>query len=134
MCDGGDRRSAHLPVVLMATVELGGGRIPVRVGSLSAHGALVIGSQLPSAECEIAFLCNGVATRSWVVWVRERHAGIQFEHPIDTERLLRNAPLFRPAITPDTRKLDFKKLGFRGNQLDRDEKRFIEEWMCERRA
>jgi hypothetical protein len=118
----------------MAAVELEGVRIPVRVANLSAHGALVIGDGLPAAECEVSFKCHGVTIQSLVAWVRDRRAGIQFVDRIDHERLLRNAPLLHPAITKDTRKLDFRRPGFRGNQLSDDEKKVVEEWAGERRV
>ena len=132
MADPDDRRSGRRAVVLMAAIDHAGMRTRVRVTNLSAHGALVIADRLPAPECEVAFLSNGVTVQSRVVWVRGRHADIQFEDPIEPERLLRNAPHPYPITTKDDRNVDFRRPGFRGNQLNAEERRVVQNWTCDR--
>ncbi|MGN6059038.1 MAG: PilZ domain-containing protein [Sphingomicrobium sp.] len=132
MADPDDRRSARTSVVLMAAIDYAGLRTRVRVTNLSAHGALVIGDRLPAPECKVAFLSNGVTVEARVAWARGRHAGIQFEHAIEPECFLRNAPHPHPAITKGDRNVDFRRPGFRGNQLNAEEKRVVENWSRDR--
>lgn len=134
MADPDDRRSTRRPVVLMAAIDCAGVRTRVRVTNLSAHGALVIGDPLPAPDCEVAFLSNGVTVQSKVVWVHGRHAGVQFEDPVEPECFLRNARHPHPMITKDDRTVDFRRPGFRGNQLNAEERRAVENWISDRPA
>ena len=123
-----DRRSARANVILTATIEDGGARIPVRVSNLSAHGALVIGDGLPAGETQVIFRCNGAAVQSWVAWSRASRAGIQFGNPIQPDALTQRESVPRTAVTKDTRKLDLRRPGFRGNLLTDEERKIVEEW------
>jgi hypothetical protein len=104
--------------------------LPIRVSNLSAHGALVIGQAFPERDTPVVFRCNGFAVESWVAWVKAPHAGIQFAQPIRPEELLRNAAVPAPAIVRDTRKLDFRRPGFRGNQLTPEERDELQDWLA----
>lgn len=121
-------RSVRANVLLVGTIESQGTRIRVRVGNLSAHGALVIGDVAAADGAEVTFRCNGVTVQGWMVWVQAPYAGINFGHPIEPEDLLRNDPLPQHMITRDTRTLDHRRPGFRGNQMTDEERKIVEEW------
>jgi len=123
-----ERRSPRANVLLNGAIESGRARIPVRISNLSVHGALVIGNAIPGEDTLVVFRCNGLSVESWVAWVHPPHAGIQFGEPIQPEELLRNASVPPPAIVRDTRKLDFRRPGFRGNQLTEEEREMLDEW------
>ena len=123
-----ERRSERVNVLLTAAIEAGSTRIPVRVGNLSAHGAMVIGDGLPPSETHVIFRCNGQAIQSWVAWTRGGRAGIQFGNPINPETVTHRAHVPPAAITKDTRELDFRRPGFRGNQMTEEERKIVEEW------
>ena len=123
-----DRRSERANVILMATIESAARPIiRVRVSNLSANGALVIGDGLAPAETAIVFHCNGLAIESWISWSDAGRAGIAFAEEVDPDRLThRETP--QAAIIKDTRAVDFRRPGFRGNQLSSDEQRAVDEW------
>jgi PilZ domain-containing protein len=123
-----ERRSARANVLLVGTVECGGVQIRVRIANLSAHGALVVADGLPAEGTQLTLRCNGATVQSWIAWVRTPHAGIQFGEPIDPDELLRNAPPAQAQmITRDNRKVDFRRPGFRGNQLTAEERKIVDE-------
>jgi hypothetical protein len=123
-----ERRSARANVLLAATLDSGGVRLNVRVGNLSAHGALLIGNKLPSEATQVVFRCNGATICGWVAWVRGSCVGIDFDDAIDPQDVLRNHPAPHQAITRDTRTVNFRRPGFRGNQLTIEERRILEDW------
>jgi hypothetical protein len=122
-----ERRSARANVLLAAVIERDGVCTPVRVGNVSAHGALVLCDDLPLEE-RVTFRCNGLAIDSWIAWVRPPFSGIQFGEPIRAEELLRTARAPRHLITQDSRKVDHRRPGFRGQQLNDDERQIVAEW------
>ena len=123
-----ERRSPRANVLLIGEIESGKVRIPVRVDNLSAHGALVIAKAIPNSETRVIFHCNGVAVEGWVAWAKAPQAGIQFDEQIEPERLRRSGSLHSPALIRDTRKVDFRRPGFRGNQLTEEERELLEDW------
>lgn len=126
-----DRRSERTRVLLTAVVEHAGSRIRVRVSNLSAHGALVIGKGLPFNDTLVTFRCNGSEIESWVAWSRDGLAGLQFSDPIEPEKLVRRLVDHHGAIMKDNRTLDFRRPGFRGNQMTAEERKTLEEWSRE---
>jgi hypothetical protein len=123
-----ERRSARANVLLGGTIDCGGTRVKVRVGNLSAHGALLIGNKLPPEATAVTFRCNGATISGWVAWVRGTCVGIDFDEAIDPQDVLRNHANPHLAITRDTRTIDFRRPGFRGNQLTLEERRIVEDW------
>lgn len=122
-----ERRSDRANVLLVGTIESLGVRSRVRIGNVSSLGALVIAAAVPAEGSEILLRCNDVAIRGWVVWVKPLCAGICFDESIDLRALLpkKAAP---HAITKDTRTVEFRRPGFRGNQLGNHERKIVEEW------
>jgi hypothetical protein len=127
-----ERRSARANVLLVAAVECGGVRIPVRVVNLSAHGALVLGEVIPSEDSPVIFRCNGLVVEGWIAWVRPPHAGIHFSATIQPGKALSKTPATGTMIIKDSRRLDYRRPGFRGNQLTAEEKHIVEHWNKER--
>jgi hypothetical protein len=123
-----DRRSLRSNVILTAIIEGKDFRAPVRVGNVSEHGALLIGDRLPPGETEVTLHCNGIAVRCWVAWSDGGRAGIHFEERLPPELLTQRQPRPPPVITRDSRIADFRRPGFRGNQLTDEERKILEEW------
>lgn len=123
-----ERRSAREKVLLTATIECDGSRIPVRVVNLSAHGALVTCDTEPPEGRALIFRCNGQLAKGSMAWVRIPLAGIDFDAPIMPKAFLPKALHTAHLITRDTRELDFRRPGFRGNQMSNEERQIVEEW------
>ena len=123
-----DRRSERENVILTATIEgAAGAAVRVRIGNLSPFGALVIGDQTLTPETAIILHCNGLAIEGWISWADAGRAGIEFAEEVDPERLThRETP--HTAIVKDTRQVDFRRPGFRGNQLTDEERKALEDW------
>ena len=122
-----ERRSPRGNVILTATVEQGSARIRVRVGDLSQHGALIIGGPLLVSEKQIVFCCNGVAIKGWVAWSKGDRAGIEFGAPIEPEAFTQRVERPRPEIIKDSRESDFRRPGFRGNLLTKEQRDIVVE-------
>ena len=130
---GEERRSLRSAVLLTAELECDGIRVPVRIANISAHGALVSGGVLPPADRRLIFHCKGIAIEGWVAWARPPDAGIDFDAEIDPKIFARkNRP--EKLIIRDTRDKDFRRPGFRGNQLSAEERRIVDEWEREQRS
>jgi hypothetical protein len=123
-----ERRSARANVLLTAVLQQGATRIPVRISNLSEHGALVIGRGIVANDAPVTFRCNGVDVQSFVAWSERGRAGIQFENRIQPEALTQRAPLPPSAIVKASRNGDFRRPGFRGNQLTDEEYRIVSQW------
>ena len=129
-----ERRSQRRKVVLLGTVIQGHASLKVRVSNLSSHGALVTGPNVPAANSEVQFSCNGRCIPSWVAWTSEQYAGLEFAEAIEPSELISSHRPRAVQIVPDTRTLDFRRPGFRGNQLTAEERAMIENWQESRMA
>src|SRR5574338_310335 len=127
MDNSDERRSKRANVILTATVESGGVRTPVRIGNLSAHGAMIIADCLPPPEASVMFHCNGLAVQAWVTWIQAGRAGIQFAEPMNPDVLAKRAAVPQSMIVKDEREVDFRRPGFRGNQMTEEERKIVEE-------
>jgi hypothetical protein len=123
-----ERRSARANVILTGTIEHSNSRLPVRIRDVSEHGAQVIGDMLPAPDTRITLRCNGKAVDGWVAWSQGERAGIEFGEPTPPDDLTKRARHPNFGITKDTREIEFRRPGFRGNQLSEEERRIIEEW------
>jgi hypothetical protein len=126
-----ERRSARETVLLAAMIECNGVRVPVRVINLSAHGALVHGDVMPEADDEVTFRYGQMAAGGWVAWVRAPLAGISFDEPIRREATRAKPQSGAHMVTRDTRNLDFRRPGFRGNQMSDEEREIVAKWVRE---
>jgi hypothetical protein len=116
-------------VVLMATIEACGRQNRVRVGNVSPHGALIAGDTLPMEDEQVVFSCNSCTVHGRVAWVEGSVAGIQFDNEVSLDELLRALSQHSHVVIKDTRTVDFRRPGFRGNQLTDEERRAVENWI-----
>lgn len=123
-----ERRSARANVLLVADIEVGSVRNRVRIANISAHGALVVGKGIPSQGAQVNFKCRHVSVPSWIAWVDGTYAGIQFDEAIEPEDLLRYLPACGSVISKDRRIENFRRPGFKGNQLTEEERRIVAAW------
>ena len=119
-----NRRSRRSPVLLSASLEVGGAPMPVRLRNLSAEGALVEGDELPVEGSETFFQRNDLRIKSRIAWVQGRYAGVAFGRALNKEEVLRNVPKPRPKMQPE-----FRRPGLVCRPLTLDERRLIERWM-----
>ena len=129
MANADERRSGRAVVILTAAIEAGDARIPVRVSNLSAHGVLVIGDKIPAASSQVVFRCNGIAVPSWVAWSHDGRAGIQFDDPVEPDQLAQKTRVPLVPVMRDTRTIDSRRPGFKGNQLTNEERNAVEAWL-----
>lgn len=99
-----NRKSRRSNVLMAASLELSGASLPVKLRNLSAEGALVQGDKLPVEGAAILFRKGDLSMAGVVAWVKGRQAGINFEHKLNPEQLLRHVPAPRPRVTPTFRR------------------------------
>lgn len=125
-----ERRAERTNVILTAILEIADKPvIHVRISNLSASGALLIGPDFPPTETAAVLRCNDLALSGWITWSDGHKAGMQFSDPIETEALTKRARRVPAAILKDERSLDFKRPGFRGNQMSDAERDEVERWL-----
>jgi hypothetical protein len=119
-----NRRSRRSPVLLAATVEVGGQPVEVKLRNLSEEGALIEGERLPLEGSTTFFRRNDLRLRSRIVWVHGRYAGVAFDYPLKPEQVLRNIPKPKPVVQGD-----FRRPGLACRPLSDYERRMLERWM-----
>ena len=124
------RRANRTNVLLSAMLETStGSSCSVRVANLSSTGALVFGDSLPLQNELITLICGPKkAIPGRVAWVGSQHAGLAFDYAIAPGDVLPKRTATATLIVKDQRKLDFRRPGFRGNQLTADEQALLAEW------
>lgn len=127
-----ERRSVRSSVMLAATIEAGEACLQVRVVNLSANGALVQGEQLPGDDVPVTFRCGGLEVPGWMAWVRPPLGGINFDMKVNPNAALQSVRATHMVIR-DTRPQDFRRPGFRGNQLTAEQRRIVENWAREQK-
>jgi hypothetical protein len=128
-----ERRSDRSSVLLAATIECDGARLAVRVVNLSAHGALVQGDAVPGQDEAVTFRCSGLEVAGWMAWVKPPFAGINFDAPVHLPAIVQGAGT-AAMVTRDTRRRDFRRPGFRGDQMSAEEREIVEQWTREQEA
>ena len=119
-----DRRAKRSSVLLTATVEVAGGRVPVKLRNVSVGGALVEADRLPLRGLTTYFARNELRLKGRVVWVQSGYAGLAFDEGIDPSQLLRNIPA--PKLKVEVR---FTRPGLACRPLSDRELRMVERWM-----
>src|SRR3982750_464837 len=89
---GQNRRSRRSPVLLTATIELGGAMHEVKLRNLSSDGALVQGADGLPEYANVTFCRKDLRVRARIAWVQGSHAGIAFETPLAPAEVLRHVP------------------------------------------
>jgi len=120
------RRSRRSPVLLTATIELGGVEHDVKLRNLSSDGALVEGGELLPECARVTFCRKELRVRSRVAWVQGKHAGIAFDTPLEPHEVLRHIP--RREAKPLPSEL-FTRPAVSRHQLSQVERRWIQDWM-----
>lgn len=121
-----NRRSRRSPVLLAATVELGGAVHDAKLRNLSSDGALVEGAADLPEGASVYFCRKDLRVRARVAWVQGKHAGIAFEKPLDAAEVLRHIP--RRETKPMPPQL-FARPAVSRHQLSSTERRWIQDWM-----
>src|SRR5947209_7620163 len=85
MSDSDKRSSARSNVFLGAVLETEAGRFPVRIRNISANGALVDASSLPSPGSRVRLLRGHLSVSCDIAWETPGHAGIRFRHAVNVE-------------------------------------------------
>ena len=119
-----NRASRRSPVLLAASVEIGGTPVPVKLRNLSQQGALIEGERLPEEGSTTFFERNDLRLKSRVVWVHGRYAGVAFGRPLNPEEVLRNVPQPKPKAQQE-----FRRPGLSCRPLSAYERRMLETWM-----
>ena len=70
-------------VFLMAALYVGSASLPVRVRNISAHGALLEGSNLPAEHRTVSLKRGSLATAGQVAWSNGQQCGVRFSGSID---------------------------------------------------
>jgi hypothetical protein len=118
-----NRQSRRSPVLLTATIEVGGAPVSVTLRNLSATGALVEGKRLPLVGSNTVFERKELRVPAKIVWVHGRFAGVAFAHELEREEVLRSVP------APKRRaELDFRRPGLACQPLTDAEREMLERW------
>lgn len=80
-------------VMLAATLCAEGGKLAVRVRNLSASGALIEGTALPSPATIVRLFRNNLSVTGSVVWTSSGRAGLCFAGPIDIDRWVKSGAM-----------------------------------------
>ena len=121
-----NRRSRRSPVLLAATVELGGAVHDVKLRNLSSDGALVQGAQDLPENAAITFCRKDLRVRARIAWVQGQHAGIAFDKPLEPAEVLRHIP--RRESRPLPTEL-FARPAVSRHHLSAGERQWIQDWM-----
>lgn len=124
-----ERRSYRLKVMLAATLKHDASQVRVRIVDLSRHGALITGEFLPAIESCVTLQCGSKAVSGHVTWKIGNQAGINFSHEVNHQGFASKAGTSGDFVVKDTRKVDFRRPGFRGNQLTPEECAFMAQLM-----
>ena len=124
-----NRRSHRAPVLLKATLHVGGKAHVVKLRNLSEHGALVESDDFPPEGIEAVFERNELSVRCTVVWVHGQYAGIRFGRPLKSEDVLHHVSTPQPP-----NQLKGKRSGLACRPLSAYERQMLERWMTYARS
>ncbi len=86
--DVGKRVAPRARVLLAAKLQSSLGELDCRLRDLSRMGALLECANLPPVGSDVVFVRGKVAIAARVAWAGENRLGIEFEHPIDEQKVL----------------------------------------------
>jgi hypothetical protein len=122
-----NRRSRRSPVLLSATIYVGGVPVAVNLRNLSEQGALIEADRLPVEGSETIFERKDLRLKSRVVWVQGKYAGVAFDVPLNREEVLRHVPARKQRTQYEA---DFRRPGFTCRPLTAYERRNLETWLA----
>jgi hypothetical protein len=122
-----NRRSRRSPVLLAASIELGGAMHDVKLRNLSSDGALVEGAENVPEYANIVFCRKDLRVAARVAWVQGKYAGIAFDKALEPAEVLRHVPRreAKPSLPPQL----FPRPAVSRHQLSPVERRWIQDWM-----
>jgi hypothetical protein len=100
----------------------------IRIANISATGALLFGALLPMEGDCATLVCGKLEISGRVAWRGKQHAGFAFDVLIDPSAVMPKRMDTATCIVKDEREIDFRRPGFRGNQLSPEERQMLEEW------
>jgi hypothetical protein len=118
------RQSRRSNVLLAATIEVGGGSLPVKLRNLSEQGALIQAERPPVEGSEVLFRRNDLAVPGRIAWVDGHYAGVAFASPLQQQDVLRNIPQPKPHVHRD-----HKRPALNPRALTAQEQRLLDNWM-----
>ena len=122
-----NRRSRRSPVLLTATIDVGGFPLAVKLRNLSEEGALIEGAGLPAEGTQTIFERNETRLSGRIVWVQGKYAGVAFDTPLNPEEVLRHVPPPSPKAQPP---IEFRRPGFTCRPLSDYERKNLERWLA----
>lgn len=122
-----NRRSRRSPVLLAATIDVGGFPLSVKLRNLSEEGALIEGAPLPAEGTATVFERNETRLTGRIVWVQGNYAGVAFDTPLNREEVLRHVPTPAPKPQPP---VEFRRPGFTCRPLSDYERKNLERWLA----
>ncbi len=119
-----NRRAHRSHVLMAASIEAGGMTVEVKLRNLSAEGALVEASQLPSVGSQVIFRKKELNLAGRIAWITANRAGIAFDTELDPEAVMRHVPPARPMS-----KLEFRRPRLAGSDLSPGERKVAQDWI-----
>lgn len=113
-------------MLLAASLEVGGVRLPVKLRNLSEKGALIDGDHLPPAGTATIFCRKDLRLRSQVVWVHGKLAGIAFDEELERAAVLRQVS--RQQARPVPPRL-YARPAVSRHDLSPTERRWLDAWV-----
>lgn len=120
-----ERRSDRQKVILAATLKHDASQVPVRIMDLSQRGALITGEVLPDVDSLITLRCGTQSVSGFVAWKNGNQAGLGFTYDMKRQPFTSRSGVTSDLVVRDRRVVDFRRPGFRGNQLTREERAFL---------
>ena len=71
---------------------------------------------------QIELFCGTARMAAQVAWAGELYVGLSFHESIELEKILPKRIATATMVINDEREVDFRRRGFRGNQLSPDER------------
>jgi hypothetical protein len=122
-----NRRSRRSPVLLTATIDVGGAPVAVKLRNLSEEGALIEADRLPPEGYGTVFERKEMRVTGRIVWVQGKYAGIAFDTPLEREQVLRHIPQREPKRPQP---IEFRRPGFTCRPLSDWERKNLETWLA----
>ncbi len=121
-----NRRSRRSPVLLAASIEVGGCRpVAVKLRNLSEEGALIEADDLPGEGTPAYFKRNELKVSGRIVWVQGKYAGFAFNRPLKREEALRHIPQPKTKVQSE-----YRRPGFNCRPLSAHDREMLEVWMA----
>lgn len=91
------RRSLRRSVMLNARLSTSSGSYPVRIRDVSATGARIDGAELPAPGLSVLLTRGSFRAYGELRWVEDGIGGVEFEEPLDEDRMIEALNGLRPA-------------------------------------